>query len=35
MLTEALLDSIFAKNIYPLTEIIVVANGSKKDPVPV
>jgi len=32
--TEALLDSILAKNSYPLTEIIVVDNGSKEDPLP-
>lgn len=32
--TEALLDSIFTKNTYPLIEIIVVDNGSNEDPVP-
>lgn len=32
--TEALLDSIFTKNTYPLTEIIIVDNGSSEDPIP-
>lgn len=33
-LTEDLLNSVFSKNLYPSLEIIVVDNGSLKDPVP-
>jgi len=32
--TEALLDSVFAKNTYPNIEIIVVDNNSKVNPIP-